>query len=66
MAPSAFHAAHQKALSHSLVRLPAALAPSLNIPAQSKTQARTRPRYSGTIRKSDIVVVAVVVAVARQ
>ena len=40
-------------------------APSLPyIPAQSKTQARTRPRYWGTIRKSDIAVAVAAAAVA--
>ena len=49
-----------KAQSHSLVRL------AVNVPAQSKTQARTRPRYSGTIRKSDIAAAAVVVTVSEK
>ena len=49
-----------KAQSHSLVRL------AVNVPAQSKTQARTRPRYSGTIRKSDIAAAAVAVAVGEK
>ena len=62
--PSQRYVSLSFAVSSMALALPLSKLVAWYVPAQSKTQARTRPRYSGTIRKSDIAAAAVVVVVS--